>query len=81
MAQLHVYADGLDTVPEEIVNSMLASYYSTFFISETGTFTITGISGQITPVRPVPKRLDEFTKEELENFPKLFDFPEQYVIK
>ena len=60
MAQLHVYPDGIDTVPEEILNS---------------------ISGQIEPVRPIPKKLNEFTTEEIENFPKFMDFPEEYVIK
>ena len=32
-------------------------------------------------VRPVPKKLDEFTKEEVEKFPKLWDYPEEYVVK
>ena len=40
-----------------------------------------GISGQIEPVRPVPKKLTEFTKEEMENFPKFMDFPDEYVIR
>jgi hypothetical protein len=39
------------------------------------------ISGQIEPVRQVPKRLDEFSAEEVENFPKLWDYPEEYVVK
>ena len=60
MAQLHVYPEGIETVPEEIYKS---------------------ISGQVEPVRPVPKRLEEFSKEELEKFPKFWDFPEEYVIK
>jgi hypothetical protein len=29
----------------------------------------------------VPKRLDEFSAEEVENFPKLWDYPEEYVVK
>ena len=32
-------------------------------------------------MRPVPKKLDEFTKEEVEKFPKLWDYPEEYVLK
>ena len=39
------------------------------------------ISGQIEPVKQVPKRLDEFSAEEIENFPKLWDYPEEYVLK
>ena len=42
---------------------------------------IPGISGQIDPVRSIPKKLSEFSKEEVENFPKFMDFPEEYVIK
>ena len=44
-------------------------------------FFVLGISGQIEPVRPVPKKLSEFSAEEIENFPKFMDFPEEYVIK
>ena len=36
-------------------------------------------SDQIRPLRPVPKRLDHYTKEEVESFPKLFDYPKDYV--
>ena len=43
-------------------------------------FNVPDISGQIEPVRPVPKKLNEFSKEELENFPKLWDYPEEYLI-
>ena len=39
------------------------------------------VSHQISQVRPVPKRLDEFTPEEVETFPKLWDYPEEYVVK
>ena len=79
MAQLHVYPEGIETVPEEIYKSnflnliVLTLYFTCFVYS--------GISGQVEPVRPVPKRLEEFSKEELEKFPKFWDFPEEYVIK
>jgi len=39
------------------------------------------LSGQIEPVRPVPKSLDEYSSEEIENFPKLWDYPDEYAIK
>lgn len=39
------------------------------------------ISGQLRQLRPVPKRLSEYKPEEIENYPKVFDFPEDYVIK
>jgi len=32
------------------------------------------LTGQIRQVMPVPRRLDEFTAEERENFPRLFDW-------
>ena len=55
----------------------LYAKYANAFLSSL----LVGISGQVEPVRPVPKRLEEFSKEELENFPKFWDFPEEYVIK
>lgn len=33
------------------------------------------ISGQIRQNRPVPRKLDEISQEELDNFPKIFDYP------
>lgn len=36
------------------------------------------ICSQIRQLRPVPKRLKEYTQEELDNFPKLFEWPEDY---
>ena len=42
---------------------------------------MSNVSHQISQVRPVPRKLDEFTKEEVEKFPKLWDYPEEYVLK
>ncbi len=39
------------------------------------------ISGQIRPLRPAPKRLQEYNQEEIKNFPKLFDYPKDYIIR
>lgn len=39
------------------------------------------VSAQIRQIRPVPKRIDEFTQEEVENFPKVWEYPEEYIIK
>ncbi|XP_054711599.1 39S ribosomal protein L13, mitochondrial-like [Uloborus diversus] len=36
------------------------------------------ICSQIRQLRPVPKRLSEYSQEELDQFPKLFDWPESY---
>ncbi|GAB6029945.1 54S ribosomal protein L13 [Chamberlinius hualienensis] len=38
------------------------------------------LCGQIRPLRPVPKRLTEFSKKEIDEYPKLFDWPKDYVI-
>jgi len=37
------------------------------------------VTNQISPVRPVPKRLDQYTEEEKQEFPKLFDYKEDFV--
>lgn len=39
------------------------------------------ISGQIRPLRQVPKRLTEFSEDEINTFPKVFDYPKDYVMK
>lgn len=39
------------------------------------------ISGQIRPLRPVPKRLTEYTEEEINTYPKVFDYPNDYVLR
>ncbi|TRY63611.1 hypothetical protein TCAL_00434 [Tigriopus californicus] len=37
------------------------------------------VSGQIRPVKPVPKKLEEYSPEERQTFPQLWDFPESYT--
>ncbi|XP_064625872.1 large ribosomal subunit protein uL13m-like [Lineus longissimus] len=39
------------------------------------------VSDQIKQIMPVPKRLDEYSQEEVDKFPKLFDWPEDYEVK
>ena len=39
------------------------------------------VTGQIPQIRPVPKRLDEFTPEEIQQFPKLWELPKDYAVK
>ncbi|CAG2163025.1 unnamed protein product [Oppiella nova] len=39
------------------------------------------VSDQIRQLRPLSKRVDEFTEEEVKEFPKIFDYPEDYAIK
>ncbi|CAH8533463.1 54S ribosomal protein L13, variant 2 [Schistosoma haematobium] len=41
---------------------------------------IANISGVIPQVMKVPKRLDEYSAEELNEFPKLFDWPEDFHV-
>eukprot|EP00095_Tigriopus_kingsejongensis_P002404 snap_masked-scaffold934_size79169-processed-gene-0.11 protein:Tk02404 transcript:snap_masked-scaffold934_size79169-processed-gene-0.11-mRNA-1 annotation:"39s ribosomal protein mitochondrial" len=39
------------------------------------------VSAQIPQVRTVPKRLQEFSSQEVEEYPKLWDYPEAHVIR
>lgn len=39
------------------------------------------VHDQIEQVQPVPKSLAEHSRAELDAFPKLFDFPEDYVLE
>jgi large subunit ribosomal protein L13 len=39
------------------------------------------VTNQIRQLRPVPKRVEEYSEEELSKFPKLFDLPDDHVPK
>lgn len=39
------------------------------------------VTNQIRPLRMVPKTIKSYSKEEIENFPKIWDYPKDYVIK
>lgn len=39
------------------------------------------ISNQIRQIRPIPRRLDHYAKEEVEKFPKLIDYPKDYILR
>jgi len=38
------------------------------------------ITDQIPQLRRIPKKLTDFSQEEIEKFPKLFDYPKEYVV-
>lgn len=39
------------------------------------------VSNQIPQIRPMPKRLDHYSEQEVKEFPKIIDYPEDYVLK
>ncbi|XP_059173550.1 large ribosomal subunit protein uL13m-like [Physella acuta] len=39
------------------------------------------ITGQISQVQVVPKKLTDYTQEEIDNFPRLFEFPKDHDIE
>lgn len=39
------------------------------------------ITNQIRPLKIVPRTLDTYTEEEIKNFPKVFDYPEDYIVR
>lgn len=39
------------------------------------------ITNQIKTIRPVPKRLDHIDQAEIDAFPQIMQFPEEYVMK
>merc|ERR1712137_716107 len=39
------------------------------------------ISGQIKPLKLVPKPLQEYSQEEIESYPKVFDYPKDYIVR
>ncbi|XP_013403021.1 39S ribosomal protein L13, mitochondrial [Lingula anatina] len=38
------------------------------------------VTDQLYPILSIPKRLDQYTEEEVRNFPKLFDWPEDHKL-
>lgn len=39
------------------------------------------VSNQIRQIRPIPKRLDHYTADEVKEFPKLIDYPKDYILR
>jgi large subunit ribosomal protein L13 len=39
------------------------------------------VSNQIRQIRPVPKRLDHISEDERKKFPKLIDYPQDYILR
>lgn len=42
---------------------------------------IENVSNQIKQMRAVPKRLDTYTEEERDKFPKIMDYPKDYILR
>lgn len=42
---------------------------------------LANISNQLKQARPVPKRIDQYDEETIKQFPKIMDYPKNYVIK
>lgn len=38
------------------------------------------ITNQIQPLRSIPKALESYSKETIEKFPKIMDYPENYIL-
>lgn len=38
------------------------------------------ITNQIRPLRSIPKTLDSYSKEEIEKYPKIMDYPEDFIL-
>lgn len=39
------------------------------------------ITSQIRQLRPAPERLDKYTEQEVQEFPKIVDYPKDYVVR
>lgn len=39
------------------------------------------VSNQIKQLIPMPRRLDHYPEEEIQQFPKLIDLPKDYIVK
>lgn len=39
------------------------------------------VSNQIRQLRPVPIRLDHYTEQEVKEYPKITDYPKDYILR
>ncbi|XP_074034374.1 mitochondrial ribosomal protein L13 [Leptinotarsa decemlineata] len=42
---------------------------------------LANVSNQLRQLRPMPKRLDHFQEKEVKQFPKIIDYPKNYVLR
>lgn len=42
---------------------------------------LANVSNQIRQIRPVPKRLDHYPEDEVKTYPKIIDYPKDYVLR
>ncbi|KAF5307460.1 hypothetical protein FQR65_LT06815 [Abscondita terminalis] len=52
-----------------------------FADAEVPTKLLGNVSNQIRQIRPTPKRLDHYTQKEMEEYPKLIDYPKDYILR
>lgn len=38
------------------------------------------ISNQIRPLRSIPKKLESYSEEQIKEYPKIIDYPEDYIL-
>lgn len=38
------------------------------------------ITNQIRPLRSIPKKLESYSQKEIETYPKIIDYPEDYIL-
>ncbi|XP_065210802.1 large ribosomal subunit protein uL13m [Planococcus citri] len=39
------------------------------------------VTNQIRPIRIIPRTLDTYTEEEIKSFPKVYNYPEDYIVR
>lgn len=39
------------------------------------------INNQIRPLRSIPKTIESYNKETIKKFPKIFDYPEDFILQ
>ena len=49
------------------------------FFSKVPEELMANVTSQIAPVRPVPRKLTDYSEKEIKDFPKLFEYPKDFV--
>jgi hypothetical protein len=67
-------------VPPHVIFFLHETFLQTLFLStQVPADIMANVTSQLSPVRPVPKKLSDYSEEERKTFPKLFEFPENFV--
>lgn len=86
---MHIYCILFKVLKKAVYNSMNGTLQRRYTMQRLHLFPgpkvpsklLKNVSNQIQQLTPTPKRLDHYTNEEVQEFPKIIDLPTDYIMK